>query len=380
MSAAPSPVELLGSDPDAVPSPDAPTDSSLTVSPGMADWMLRNDVSVAFSCYQSSQLFLAGVTPEKKVSFSFQAFGRAMGLTRKGNSLFLAALFQFWRLENLLRPGEISSGTYDAVYLPRLGYTIGDLDVHEIGIRYDNKPLFINTRYNCLCTVDPVHAFRPLWKPFFISEIAQGDRCHLNGLAMDKGRPRYVTALRQSDVEAGWRDGPEGGLLMDVERNRILRDDLFMPHSPRIVGNYVYLLESGRGFLVRLDLKTGEKTDLCFLPGFVRGLSFHNGYALITLSKPRKSRFEGVPLDDEVERRGVETWCGIAVVELATGEVVEWIKLDGKIIQLFDVIAVPGVRCSMLLGPHSGEMANAISFDLSELAKAPARKETPGRR
>ena len=380
MSGAVTPIDLLTPDPAEARSPDAPTDSTFTVSPGLGDWLIRHRLTLAFSCYQSSQLFFAGVTPAGQVSFSFQAFGKAMGLARRGDSLYLAALFQLWRIENILRPGEISSGMYDAVFLPRVGYTIGDLDMHEIGVTFDNKPLIVNTRYNCLCTVDPVHAFRPVWKPFFISEIAQGDRCHLNGLAMDKGRARYVTALGQSDVESGWKAAPDRGLLMDVERNRILRDDLHMPHSPRVEGGELFLLESGRGFLVRLDLKTGEKTDLCFLPGFIRGLSFHGDFAFVTLSKPRKSDIDRVPLEDELTRRGIEPWCGVAIVDLAAGEIVEWIRFEGKINQFFDVLPLPGVRCAMLLGPLSGEMANAISFDLSALPRTPPRKDAPTRR
>lgn len=369
------PIDLLMPDLEAAKSPDAPTDSTISVSPGLPDWLARHGLTLAVTCYQSSQLFLAGTTPAGKVAFSFQAFGKAMGIAYKNNSLYLAAMYQLWRIENILRPGEISGGMHDAVLLPRVGYTIGDLDMHEIGITFDGKPLIVNTRYNCLCTLDPVHAFRPVWKPFFISEIAQGDRCHLNGLAMDKGRARYVTALGQADEQAGWKAAPDRGLLMEVERNRIVRDDLYMPHSPRLMSGQLYLLESGRGFLVRLDLKSGGKTDVCFLPGFVRGLSFHGDFAFVTLSKPRQSDIARVPLADETARRGLEPWCGVAIVDLKAGEIVEWIRFEGKINQLFDVLPLPGVRCARLLGPMSAEMANAISFDLSALPNA-----APGRR
>ena len=35
--------------------------------------------------------------------------------------------------------------------------------------------------------------------------LAAEDRCHLNGLAMVDGRPRYVTALAETDTPQGWR-------------------------------------------------------------------------------------------------------------------------------------------------------------------------------
>jgi uncharacterized protein (TIGR03032 family) len=368
-----SPVELLSS---AVPEgEEAPPDTNLLASAGLPDWLRRHRVSLAFSCYQSSQLFLAGVTPAGQVSFSYQAFGQAMGLARKGGSLYLGALFQVWRIENMLPPGQVVNGVHDAVFVPRLAWTTGHIDVHEVGVLPDGKPLFAATKYNCLATIDPVHSFKVAWKPQFISEIVGEDRCHLNGIAMDRGKARYVTALRRADVKEGWRDGPDRGVLIDVERNRILRDDLFIPHSPRLHEGALYLLESARGYLVRIDLKSGEKTDVCFLPGFIRGLSFHAGHALVTLSRPRKSSFDGVPLDDEIAARGIETWCGVAIVDLAKGEIVEWIKLEGKIIQLFDVLALPDIQCPMLIGPRSDEIANIVSIDPASLPKAQRQKQ-----
>ena len=53
---------------------------------------------------------------------------------------------------------------------------------------------FVNTRFSCLCTRDPIHSFVPRWRPPFITELTPDDRCHLNGLAMVDGQPRFVTA------------------------------------------------------------------------------------------------------------------------------------------------------------------------------------------
>jgi uncharacterized protein (TIGR03032 family) len=47
------------------------------------------------------------------------------------------------------------------------------------------------------------HSFRPLWKPPFISRLAAEDRCHLNGMALKDGHPKWVTAVSQSDVNDG---------------------------------------------------------------------------------------------------------------------------------------------------------------------------------
>jgi uncharacterized protein (TIGR03032 family) len=42
----------------------------------------------------------------------------------------------------------------------------------------------VNTRFSCLCTLDPDYSFVPRWRPPFITALAAEDRCHLNGLAV----------------------------------------------------------------------------------------------------------------------------------------------------------------------------------------------------
>ena len=80
----------------------------------------------------------------------------------------------------------------------------------------------VNTRFSCLCTLHPDYSFVPRWRPPFITALAAEDRCHLNGLAIVDGRPKYVTALGETDTAGGWRaDKPQGGCLMDVTSGEI---------------------------------------------------------------------------------------------------------------------------------------------------------------
>jgi uncharacterized protein (TIGR03032 family) len=74
-----------------------------------------------------------------------------------------------------------------------------------------------------------------VWKPPFISKIIKEDRCHLNGLAVEDGVPRYVTAVSKSDTIDGWRDRRfDGGIVIDVQSGEIVIGGLSMPHSPRL--------------------------------------------------------------------------------------------------------------------------------------------------
>jgi uncharacterized protein (TIGR03032 family) len=132
--------------------------------------------------------------------------------------------------------------------------------------------VFVKPRYSCLAALDPTHSFRPIWKPSFIPNLAGEDRCHLNGLAMHEGAPKYVTAVSRTDLLSGWRERRhEGGVLMEVGTNRIVTDQLSMPHSPRVAPEGVYALHSGRGQLIRIDPATGAKTDIAFWPASCAG-------------------------------------------------------------------------------------------------------------
>lgn len=347
------------------PAAATPGTTSITVSRGFNAWMRSHDTSLAFTSYQTGQLFLVGSHPNGTVSFNQQNFQRAMGVCWMPGRLYLGSLFQLWRLENMLRPGEVANQAFDTVLVPRNAQTTGDVDIHEVGIDGEGRVVFVNTKYSCLCTLDLTHSFLPVWKPPFISKLAPEDRCHLNGLAMDKGKPRFVTAVSRSDILSGWRERRhEGGVLIEVETNRIVTDQLSMPHSPRVVGDTLYALDSGRGQIISIDPTSGAKTDIAFCPGFLRGLSIHDGHAIVTVSKPRNGTFNGLLLDSEMKGRDAEPWCGILVVNLASGGIVEWIRLEGHITELFDVAAMPGVRCPMSLGPATVEIQNAISFDV----------------
>ena len=51
---------------------------------------------------------------------------------------------------------------------------------------------------------------------------------------MVDGKPKYVTALGETNVMGGWRaNKAKGGILMDIDSGEILCRGLSMPHSAR---------------------------------------------------------------------------------------------------------------------------------------------------
>ena len=243
------------------------------------------------------------------------------------------------------------------------------LDTHDIGVMKNGNLIFVNTRFNCLATLSPTNSFTPLWTPPFIPSIVDEDRCHLNGLAMEDGMPRFVTAVSRSNTIDGWRDRrSNGGVVINVDTNEIICEGLSMPHSPRLYNGRLWVLNSGAGDLGWIDCDTQTFHPIAFCPGFLRGLAFHEKYAFVGLSKPRYARFEGLALDDRLIANDSEPWCGLQVIDIESGACVQWFRIDGNVAEIYDVAVIPGVACPMALGLASPDIRTLITHDALSLS------------
>lgn len=334
-------------------------------SPNFPAWLAEQRISIAFSTYQTGKIFFVGLKPEGRLSIFERTFNRCMGLWSDNQTLWLAMAFQLWRLENVLSDGEDTDG-YDRLYVPRIGYTVGDIDVHDLSVQRDGRVVFVSSLFSCLATVSERHNFRPLWRPRFISKLAAEDRCHLNGLAMENGEARYVTACSQTDVAQGWREGRhDGGCVVDVTTDEVVIEGLSMPHSPRVYRDRLWLLDSGTGYFGYVDRARGCFEPVTFCPGYARGLTFIGDYAVVGVSKPRRERtFSGLALDRGLAQRGAGAQCGLQVIDLRTGDVRHWMQIEGMVEELYDVIVLPGVVRPKALGFKSDEIRYNVWLDL----------------
>lgn len=290
-----------------------------------------------------------------------------MGLAASADAqtLWTSSLFQLWRFENALPPGQAAPDGYDRLYVPQCGFTTGDVDAHDIALDANQRPIFINTLFSCIAAPSETHSFRVLWKPPFITRLAAEDRCHLNGLAMRDGAPAFVTAVSTTDVHEGWREHRrDGGVVLDVASGEIIARGLSMPHSPRLHGGELYVLNSGAGEFGRIDLASGAFEPLCFCPGYARGLSIVENFAVIGLSTCRENRtFSGLPLDNALARKHVAPRCGLLIVDLRTGDVVHSLTISGVLRELYDVVALPRVRMPSALGFKTEEIRRTLTIE-----------------
>jgi uncharacterized protein (TIGR03032 family) len=308
------------------------------------------NASLLVSTYQAGKVVGVGVA-EDELALSYHNFERAMGVAVSSDVVAVGARAQIWFLKSAkdLTQRIEPAGRHDACFVTRSSRFTGEIQGHEMA--WSGAELWIvNTAFSCLCTLHPEHSFEPRWRPPFVTRLAPEDRCHLNGLAMKDGRPKYVTVLGETDGAHGWRPGKAtGGALIDVDSSSTVARGFAMPHSPRIHDGHVWLLHSGVGRLVRIDPATGRHDDVAALPGYVRGLSFAGPFAFIGLSKVREtSTFGGMPI---AERRE-ELKCGIGVVDLRTGRLAAHLEFTSGIDEIFDVQVLPGARAPALSGPY----------------------------
>ena len=335
--AAPAPVEFRYSQTDSVPA------------------VLRElGASLVITTYQANKLLVARAMGEG-LSMLVRTFDRPMGLAMRDGRMALGCRNQVWEFRNApdIAPLVEPAGRHDACFVPRTSHVTGDICVHELAWTGDEL-WAINTRFSCLCTLDPDYSFVPRWRPPFVSELVAEDRCHLNGLAMVDGQPAYVTALGESDAANGWRaNKPRGGCLMEVSSGEVVSRGLSMPHSPRWHEGRLWLLESGTGQLQVIDPVTGQREPVAEVPGFARGLALCGKYAFVGLSKIRAtSAMDGVPL---AARRDALK-CGVAVVDLAAGRgggrVCGMLEFHSAVEEIFDVQLLGGFRFPEVMGFH----------------------------
>lgn len=338
-----------------------PAPFDLTFTPAIPELLRKLDVTVALTTYQAGKLvFLSPVNDERLVQLP-RTYPRAMALGVHDRQLAIATVGSVELLardERLAAEYPRQKNTYDTIYLPRTSYHTGRIDCH--GLEWGGDRLWaVNTRFSTLCTLSEEYGFVPCWKPKWIEELVPADLCHLNGVAMENGTPRYVTCLNTGTEYESWKQTiPDGGVVVDVTSDEIIAENLPMPHSPRLINGELYVLLSSTGELAVVDRNTGSYRTVLRLGGFVRGMTYHRDHLFIAMSKIRKnsSSFRKLAIADS------STKAGIAVVHVPTGVLVGRMTYEQSVDEIFDVAVLPGIRRPGIINTETPIYRHGFSF------------------
>ena len=333
----------------------------------------RIDASHLVTTYQAGKLVMVR-NEGGRLNAHFRTFQAPMGLALDGDRLAIGTAIQVWEFVNVpaVAARLAPPGRHDACFLPRTSHVTGNIQVHEMAWDADGVLWAVNTRFSCLCTLDRSASFAPRWQPPFVTALEPTDRCHLNGLAMVDGRPRYVTALGETDTPAGWRaDKAKGGIVIDVDSGAVIARGLSMPHSPSWYAGRLWVCESGTGTLGYIDPRTEKYEPIATVPGFTRGLELVGNFAFVGLSQVRESAvFSGIPITERLPE--TERTCGVCVVDLTTGRLVALLRFDTAVQEVFAVTVLPGRRYPELINDDDTLLNNSFVVPDAALVHVPA--------
>ncbi len=306
-------------------------------------------LTLLVTTYQAGKLLVIG-SHLGKLTFSFHGFDQVMGVGVSSDRIAIGTRRQIFFLNpaHEIAPRIEPFGSHDQCWLARSSFITGSIHGHDLA--WGDEGLWIvNTLFSCLCTLDVEHNFVPRWRPPFVTDLIDQDRCHMNGLAMEAGQPRYVSVLGETNEPEGWRPHKTtGGAILDVPTGETIARGLCMPHSPRVHHERLWVLNSGKGHLALVDQQSGKIEPVASMPGYTRGLAIHSGFAFVGLSKIRETNvFGGLPIGEHAD----QLRCGIGIVELATGRTVATLQFHSGVDEIFAVEVIPGSRNPKVCGP-----------------------------
>ncbi len=316
---------------------------SCRYTPQIPELLLRLRCTIVISTYQAGKLIFLSPKDENALIQLPRTFEKVMGIAedREKDKLALACkdeVIVFANSPDLAQFYPKAPDKYDALYMPRVTFHTGPLDIHDLSFGRNGELYAVNTLFSCIIRIDDNFNFTPVWMPPFIDELVSEDRCHLNGMAMKEGKPKFATAFNQGNSHQSWRANiTKTGVIFDLETNETIIDNLPMPHSPRLFGDDLYVLLSASGELIKIDIENRSYEVVLKVDGFVRGMSLYKDYLFIGLSKLRKnsSTFGKLDFAEKANQSGV------VVVHLPTGSIAGKISYLTSLDEIYDIHILP---------------------------------------
>ncbi len=229
----------------------------------------------------------------------------SMGLARHGDNVY-----RFVRSMHMIF-GYDMSGLRNIINLPEAR------DIHDILVD-DKQIVAVSTGENDVLWLDHLGNLVDKWHG-----EGEGDAWHLNCLAAKDGR-LYVSAFGEFPTHRAWSGNARNqGFVMDLETKEKILTGLSAPHTPRYVGDDLYICESHKQMVTVRD-KAGNVREHKF-DGFTRGFAHDDKYFYVGESADRKAEV-------------VLNYSHVTVVDRETFETVE--RLRVPFTEIYDLLIV----------------------------------------
>jgi uncharacterized protein (TIGR03032 family) len=309
---------------------------SCTSTPGFVQTLDHLRASVMISTYQAGKVVLISAKNNQQLIQFPRTFVKPMGIALSGERLAIATQNEVVVYSN--SPGQgvnypKKPNVYDVIYIPRAKYYTGELDIHDVHFTKAGL-LAVNSRFSCVSLIDDTYSFKEVWRPSFITNMLPEDACHLNGMVVVDDKPKYLTALGETNTSKGWRaTKANGGILIDADTQNIILRGLPMPHSPRLFKEGLFVLLSGTGELARVDIDKQTYEVIHQFNGFVRGMDRVGDFLFIGLSKLRttSTAFGDLPIAAH------SPFCGVVIFHLPTRKVIGELKYETSVEEIYEV-------------------------------------------
>jgi hypothetical protein len=218
-----------------------------------------------------------------------------------------------------------------------ISYQINNDSIHQIRFDQESNIIACDTKNSKLIKCNAL-GFNDYWVYPGSENNQVGTYAILNGICKYNDVVKYATVLGvSSNINIGdWKNSAQNkqGILIDVETNEIILNSLFMPHSPIVINDYIYVLNSGSGELIRIQIgRVGSYEIVGSYNKWLRGIcQLNDQYLAIGVSQGRETAFDNLEIDMFAQP-------GIMVVDINTGEMIEFEALDVR--EIFDVLVTP---------------------------------------
>ena len=156
-------------------------------SPLLTSSIAEAHLGIAFTTYQTGDMFLIGLQQDGRLSIFERTYNRCMELYAAETGIYMSSIYQPWRFENSL-PIDIIHNGFDRIYVLVIGHSIRDLDIQDIALDGEGRVIFVNTLFSAISTLDERACFAPVWQPNYCTS------CDGRSVSYERSRHEYRNA------------------------------------------------------------------------------------------------------------------------------------------------------------------------------------------